>query len=68
MKMLIPGDISPTGVNAHLFREQNTEALFGNTLPIFENKDFIFANLECEAHIDVWRELYPTYNLTNEKE
>ena len=47
MKMLILGDISPTGVNAHLFREQNLEALFGNTLPIFENKDFIFANLEC---------------------
>lgn len=23
--------------------------------------------LDCEAHSDVWRELYPTYNLTNEK-
>lgn len=23
--------------------------------------------LDCEAHTDVWRELYPTYNLTNEK-
>lgn len=24
--------------------------------------------LDCEAHTDVWRELYPTANLTNEKE
>lgn len=23
--------------------------------------------LDCEAHTDVWRELFPTYNLTNEK-
>ena len=23
--------------------------------------------LDCEAHTDVWRELYPTWNLTNEK-
>ena len=22
--------------------------------------------LDCEAHTDVWRELYPTYNMTNE--
>ena len=24
--------------------------------------------LDCEAHTDVWRELFPTYNLTNEKD
>ena len=24
--------------------------------------------LDCEAHTDVWRELFPTANLTNEKE
>lgn len=23
--------------------------------------------LDCEAHTDVWRELFPTYNMTNEK-
>lgn len=23
--------------------------------------------LDCEAHTDVWRELYPTWNMTNEK-
>ena len=23
--------------------------------------------LDCEAHTDVWRELYPTYNHTNER-
>ena len=28
----------------------------------------LFAHfLDCEAHTDVWRELYPTWNLTNEK-
>lgn len=24
--------------------------------------------LDCEAHTDVWRELFPSYNLTNEKQ
>ena len=29
----------------------------------------LFAHfLDCEAHTDVWRELYPTWNLTNEKD
>ena len=23
--------------------------------------------LDCQAHTDVWRELFPSYNLTNEK-
>ena len=23
--------------------------------------------LDCEAHTDVWRELFPTYNQTNER-
>jgi hypothetical protein len=28
----------------------------------------LFAHyLDCEAHTDVWRELFPTWNLTNEK-
>ncbi len=33
-----------------------------------ENTTHRFAHyLDCEAHTDVWRELYPTWNLTNEK-
>ncbi len=24
--------------------------------------------LDCETHTDVWRELFPTYNATNEKD
>ena len=33
-----------------------------------ETQDANFAHyLDCEAHTDVWRELFPTYNLTNEK-
>ena len=32
-----------------------------------ENANFAHY-LDCEAHTDVWRELFPTYNLTNEKD
>lgn len=32
----------------------------------FDN-DFFAHYLDCEAHTDVWRELFPSYNLTNEK-
>ena len=32
-----------------------------------EREKHIFAHyLDCEAHTDVWRELYPTWNMTNE--
>lgn len=33
-----------------------------------ERKNHLFAHyLDCEAHTDVWRELHPTWNQTNEK-
>ena len=33
-----------------------------------ERENSRFAHyLDCEAHTDVWRELFPTYNLTNEQ-
>ena len=32
-----------------------------------KNPDFFSHYLDCEAHTDVWRELFPTWNLTNEK-
>lgn len=33
-----------------------------------ERDNAMFAHyLDCEAHTDVWRELFPTYNQTNEK-
>lgn len=36
---------------------------------IEEGTDNYFGHyLDCEAHTDVWRELYPTANLTNEKD
>ena len=31
------------------------------------NNHFFAHYLDCEAHTDVWRELFPTYNQTNEK-
>ena len=32
-----------------------------------ESDNALFAHyLDCEAHTDVWRELFPTYNKTNE--
>jgi len=34
-----------------------------------EKEKQLFAHyLDCEAHTDVWRELYPTWNMTNELE
>ena len=47
MKMLLLGDISPTDVTAPLFKKEDVSGLFSNSLSIFENKDFVFANLEC---------------------
>ncbi len=32
-----------------------------------EMKDFFAHYLDCEAHTDVWRELFPTWNATNER-
>jgi len=33
-----------------------------------ERENAFFAHyLDCQAHTDVWRELFPTYNMTNEK-
>ena len=31
------------------------------------DNSFFAHYLDCEAHSDVWRELFPTYNKTNEK-
>ena len=47
MKTLLLGDICPTNVTENYFVEQNTDVLFGDVLSLFENKDLIFANLEC---------------------
>ena len=46
-----------TAVIANAFREGSTET---------QDKNFGHY-LDCEAHTDVWRELFPTANLTNEK-
>ncbi len=47
MKTLLLGDISPTAVNAPLFQEQNIPILFCDTVEMFQDRDFIFVNLEC---------------------
>ena len=47
MKIMLLGDICPTEITASLFANENTAQLFGDTLSIFKDKDFIFANLEC---------------------
>ncbi len=38
-----------------------------NTDSLPRNNDKFGHYLDCEAHTDVWRELFPTYNQTNEK-
>lgn len=47
MQVLILGDICPTDVTAPLFKGGDTDTLFGNTLSLFEGKDFAVANVEC---------------------
>ncbi len=57
----------------HKFCEENREHYVGciarsskeNATKV--EKDIFGHLLDCEAHTDVWRELFPTYNLTNEK-
>jgi hypothetical protein len=61
MKCLFVGDVSPTAANAHLFAAVHVGAL-GEAEP-FEK----FAHyLDCEAHLDVWMELFKTHNHRNE--
>ena len=50
-------------------REQYTNALVNAFKPdATENEKGVFGHyLDCEAHTDVWRELFPTANMTNEK-
>ncbi len=33
-----------------------------------EEKEVLAHFIDCEAHLDVWHEIYPTYNKTNEKD
>lgn len=41
----------------------------GHSLEDDEDKTQLFAHsLDCEAHTDVWREIFPTWNMTNEME
>ena len=47
MKTLLLGDISPTPETAPYFKEKNIPELFNDTVSIFEEKDFVFVNLEC---------------------
>lgn len=47
MKTLLLGDVCPTTVTAPLFKDKSIFELFTDVVSIFDNKDFIFANLEC---------------------
>ena len=47
MKALLLGDICPTAVNYHLFREEDIPTLFTDAVRVFEGADFAVANLEC---------------------
>ena len=47
MKALLLGDICATVKTEPLYREKNSPALFGDTVSLFENKDVVFANIEC---------------------
>ena len=47
MKTLLLGDMSPTVMTDPLFAEGNVEALFHDTISLFEGNDVNFVNLEC---------------------
>lgn len=47
MKTLLLGDLSPTIITDSLFKEQNTEKLFFDTIDLFDGNDVNFVNLEC---------------------
>ena len=47
MKVLLLGDFSPTSVTDPLFENGDIEALFSDTVGLFENNDVNFVNLEC---------------------
>ena len=46
-----------TNVISRAYKPESTE----------RHNQFIAHYLDCEAHSDVWREIFPTYNQTNEK-
>lgn len=47
MKALLLGDVCPCKKGVDLFRTDDPEAVFGDTLSLFSKRDFIVANLEC---------------------
>ncbi len=47
MKTLFVGDICPTKYTEEAFAAADMKTLFNDTLSIFKNRDFVFANLEC---------------------
>ena len=47
MKTLLLGDLSPSSISAPYFKEKNIPELFGDTVSLFKNKDFVIVNLEC---------------------
>lgn len=57
----------------HKFCQDNKELYLGVIANAYKEgatkfeRDYFGHMLDCEAHTDVWRELNPTYNLTNEK-
>jgi hypothetical protein len=48
-------------------RDRYTEAVAKAYRPeATETENHYFAHLlDCEAHTDVWREIFPTWNMTN---
>ncbi len=47
MKTLLLGDICPAPISEPYYRSKDIKALFGDTVSLFENKDLVFANMEC---------------------
>lgn len=41
------GDICPTEATVRYYEDKNINALFGDAVSLFKNRDFVFANIEC---------------------
>ena len=47
MKTLLLGDICPSKDTKELYKSKDIETLFGDTVKLFSDSEFTFANLEC---------------------
>ena len=68
MKTLLLGDVCPTDMTKEYFAKQDVTTLFGDTVSLFQGKDFVFVNLECAltAHEGAIKKIGPSLKAPRE--